>query len=147
LVTVHRKIVCQLQIAYLEIFQRYIWLLRKAQFLGYWPIIIFVLRISQLFNNCQSTNYFITGNRLNIWLHCIEKLYENFTSPISKHFDYLCGYCAKPIFRLLRIYYLAIAHLPIFYLLQSTNYFTTGDRLNIWLMCIQKLYDNFKSPI
>ena len=215
MVTVNRKIVLQLQIAYLKTFQWFIWLLRKAQCFGYctpynyfstayfpiicllqiaklfqhwkspkylvtvyrkivWPFkspiwkpfddlygygskpnflatahhtIIFLLQISQLFVYWKSTNYFTTENRLNICLLCIEKLYDNFKSSIWKNFDDLYGYCAKPIFRLLRIYYFATAHFPIFYLLKSTNYFTAGNRLNIWLLCIEKLHDNFKSPI
>jgi len=48
LVNLHRKIV-QLQIAYLETFQRFIWLLRKDQFSRYCASIILLLRISQLF--------------------------------------------------------------------------------------------------
>ena len=45
----HRKILWQLQIAYFETYQRFIWLLRKAQFFGYCASIILLLRISQLF--------------------------------------------------------------------------------------------------
>jgi len=149
LITVHREILWQLQIAYFEIFRRFIWLLRKAQFFGYCASIILQLRISQLFIYCKTTNYFTTGNRLNIWLLCIEKLYDNFTLPIWKYFDDLYGFWAKPNF-------LATAHHKITFPLhisqlfvysKSTNYFTTGNRLNIWLLCIEKLYDNFKSPI
>ena len=40
LVNLHRKIVWQLQIAYLETYQRFIWLLSKAQFFGYCASII-----------------------------------------------------------------------------------------------------------
>jgi hypothetical protein len=89
LMTVHRKILWQLQIAYYKIFRRFIWLLRKAQVFGYCASIILLLRISQLFNYCKSTNYFTTGNRLNIWLLRIEKLYDNFKSPIWKYFEHL----------------------------------------------------------
>ena len=95
LVTEHRKIVWQLQIAYLKTFQGFIWLLRKAQFFRYCASIILLLRISQLFIKCKSTNYFTTGNRLNIWLLCIEKLYAKFKSPIWKYFEDLYGFCAK----------------------------------------------------
>ena len=145
----HRKILWQLQIAYFEIFRRFIWLLRKAQFFGYCASIILQLRISQLFIYCKSTNYFTTGNRINNWLLCIEKLYDNFSLPIWKHFDDLYGFCAKTNF-------LDTAHHTIIFPLyisklfvysKSTNYFTTGNRLNTWLLCIEKLHDNFKSPI
>ena len=144
----HRKILCELEIAYLEIFRRFKWLLRKAQFFGYCESIIFLLRISLLFIYCKSSNYFNTANRLNIWLLCKEKFYDNFKSPISKYFDNLygklrkaqfCGHCAY-IILLLRIS-------QLFMYCRSINYFTTGNRLHNCLLCIEKLYDNFKSPI
>ena len=114
LITVHRKILWQFQIAYLEIFLRFIWLLRKAQFLAIaHHTIILLLRITQIFVYCKSTNYFNTGNLLHIWLLYVEKLYDNFKSPIWKHTNNLYVYCAKPIFRLLRIYHFATAHLQI----------------------------------
>ena len=113
LITVHRKILWQFQIAYLEIFLRFIWLLRKAQFLATaHHTIILLLRISQIFVYCKSTIYFNTGN-LHIWLLYVEKFYDNFKSPILKHINNLYGYCAKPIFMLLRIYHFATAHLQI----------------------------------
>ena len=49
LVNLHRKIVWQLQIVYLKTFQRFVWLLRKAQFFGNCASTILLLRISQLF--------------------------------------------------------------------------------------------------
>ena len=85
--TLHRKIVWELQIASFQTFWRFIWLLRKALFLGYCASIIFLLRMSLLFIYCKSSNYLNTANRLNIWLLCIEKVYDPFKSPISKHFD------------------------------------------------------------
>jgi len=61
LITLHRKIEWQLQIACLEIIQRFIWLQRKAQSFGYWASynyfaiahlpIICLLQIDQLFNS------------------------------------------------------------------------------------------------
>jgi len=120
LITVHRKIVWQFQIAYSEIFLRFIWLLRKAQFFGYCASIILLLRISQIFVYCKSTNYFNTGNRLNIWLLCIGKVYDNFKSPIKKYLDDLYGYCAKPNF-------LPTAH-PQFCYGASPNYLCTANR-------------------
>ena len=72
---------------------------------------------------CKSTNYFTSGNRLYNCLLCIEKLYDNFKSPIWKHINDLYGYCAKHNFWLLRIYHLATAHLPIIYLLQIGQLF------------------------
>ena len=97
-ITVHRKIVWQLLIAYLEIFQGFILLLRKAQIFRYCASIILLLRISKLFMKWKSTNYFTTANRLHNSLLCIEKLYDNFKSPIWKYFDDLYGSCAKPNF-------------------------------------------------
>ena len=145
----HRKLLWQIQIAYLETFRRFISHLRKAQFLGFCSSMILLLRISQLFMNCKLTNYFRTGNRLHHWLLCIENSYDKFKSPIWKHFQHLYGYCAKPNFS-------ATAHHKIIFLLhisqlfvycKSTKYFTNGNHLNIWLLCIEKLYTNFKSPI
>ena len=54
LVTLHRNIVWQLQMAYLETFQRFIWLLRKPNFLPTMHhTIIFLLRISKLYVYCK----------------------------------------------------------------------------------------------
>ena len=97
LITLNWKIL-KLRIAFLHIFRRFIWLLDKAQFFGYCASIILQLRIPQLFIYCKSTNYFTTGNRLYIWLLCIEKLYDNFTLPIWKHFEDLYRFCAKAQF-------------------------------------------------
>jgi len=111
--------------------------------------IIFLLRISQLFVYCKSTNYFTTGNSINICLLCIEILCWKFKSPIWKQFYDSYGYCAKPNF-------LATAHHTIIFLLsinklfaycKSTYYFITGNCLNICLLWFEKFYDNFKSPI
>ena len=150
LITVLRKIVGQFQIAYFEVFRGFIWLLCKAQFSGscasynysataHLPIICLL----------QSTNYFTTGNRLNIWLLCLEKLYDNFKSPVWKYFENLYAYCAKPSL-------LATAHhtnilllriSQLFVYCKSTKFFTNGNCLNICLLCIEKLYVKFKSPI
>ena len=92
LVTVNKKIVWKLRIAYLETFQRLIWLLRKAQFLAIaHHTIILLLRITQIFVYCKSTNYFNTGNLLHIWLLYVEKLYDNFKSPFWKHINNLAA--------------------------------------------------------
>jgi hypothetical protein len=64
LITVHRKIVWQLLIEYLEIFRRFIWLLRKAQFFGY----------------CASYNHFATSHLPNICLLQIDKLFQHWKS-------------------------------------------------------------------
>ena len=64
LVTVRRKIVRQLQIAYLKNISTIYMATAQSQFLGYCASIIFLLRISQLFKYCISTNYLTTGNRL-----------------------------------------------------------------------------------
>ena len=115
----HRKIVWQSQITYLETFRRFIWLLRKAQFSGYCASIILLLLISQLFMYRKSTNYFTNGNRLHNCLLCIENLCENLNSPIWKRINDLYGYCGKSTnFWLLRIYHFGTAHLSIIYQLQ-----------------------------
>ena len=99
-VTVRRIIVRKLQTAYFEI--------HNFQATAHHTI-IFLLSIYQLFVYCKSTNYFTTGNRLNNWLLCIEKLYDTFKSPILKRFNDLYGYCAKS-------HFVATAHVPIIYL-------------------------------
>ena len=53
---------------------------------------------------------------------CIEKLYDNVKSPISKYIVDLYGYCTKPNF--MRIYHFATANLPIIYVLQIDKLFT-----------------------
>ena len=107
LVTVHWKVVWPLQIANLEIFRR-LMSTAKDQFFGFCATIILLLRISMLFVYCKSTNYFTNGNRLNICLLCIDKLYDTFKSPIRKYFDDLYGFCGKPNFS-------ATAHLSFCY--------------------------------
>ena len=70
LITENRKIV-QPQITYLETFRRFIYLLRKAQFLWYCASIILLLRISQifvlqidkLFHDWKSCTYLFTVHR------------------------------------------------------------------------------------
>ena len=119
-ITVHRKNVWQHQIAYLEIFRRFLWLLFKYLFLGYCVCIILLLRISHLFMYCKSANYFTPGNHLNIWLMCTEIFYDNFKSHVWKHFNNLYGYSAKAQFLVYCAYniYFPNANLPIIYLLQ-----------------------------
>ena len=109
--------------------------------------IILLLRISQIFVYCKSTYYFNTGNLLHIWLLYVEKLYENFKSPISKHINNLYGNCAKPILGYCASINLLLRISHLFKYCISTNYLTTGNRLHNCLPCIEKLYDNFKSPI
>ena len=146
LITVHRKILTASN-PYLEIIRRFIWLLRKAKFLATaHHTIIFQLIISQLYVYCKSTNYLTTGNRLIIWLLCIEKL-NDVKSPIWNHFDDLYDYWAKPIFRILRIIKLFCYCATTIYLLLQTQQLV--DQLNsskYLVPCIEKLYD-FKSPI
>ena len=94
------------------------------------------------FMYCKSTNYFTIGNRLYNSLQWMEKLYDNFKTPIWKHINDLYGNCAKEqFFWLLRIYHLATAHHPIIYLLQidqlfhhwkSSKYVITEHRKIVW---------------
>jgi hypothetical protein len=110
--------------------------------------ITFLLRISQLFVYCKSTNYFTSGNRVNVWLFCIEKLYHNFKSPIWKRFEGLYGFCSKPfLFGYCASTILLLRISQLFINCKSTHYITNGNRLNISLLCTEKLYENFKSPI
>ena len=53
----------------------------------------------------------------------------------------------SPIFRLQRIYYFATAHPQLFMNCKLTNYYTTGNRLHNCLLCIEKFYGNFQTPI
>jgi hypothetical protein len=103
LITLHWKILWQLHIAYLETFRRFIWLLRKAQFLGYWASMILLLRITQLFMNCKSTNYFTTGNRLHNWLLCIENFMTNSNHLFGNISNIYKATAQRPSFWLLRI--------------------------------------------
>jgi hypothetical protein len=120
LITVNRNILWQLQIAYFEIFRRFIWQLRKAQFCGHCASIILLLRISHLFMYCKSANYFTTGNRLHNCLLWIEKLYDNLKSLIWKYINDLYGYCAKHNF-------LTTAHLSFSYC-ASPNFLSSANR-------------------
>jgi len=108
---------------------------------------IFHLRISQIFVYYKSTNYFNVGNHLHNCLLCVEKLHDNYKLPLYKHFDVSYCYCAKPVLDYCAsiIFLLRISQLIVY--CKSTNYFTKGNRLNICLLCIEKLYDTFKSLI
>ena len=112
-ITLHRKIVWQLQIAYLEIFRRFTWLLRKAQFFGYcasynyFPTahlpIIYLLQIDQLFHHFKSSKYLITVHTKIEWqlqIAYLEKL-RQFIRLLRKA-QYF-GYSAPYNFLLLRI--------------------------------------------
>ena len=81
------------------------------------------MRISQLFIYCKSTNYFTTGNRLNIWLLYIEKLYDNFSLPISIHSTIYMASAQSSIFGLLRNFDFATENLQINYELQIDKLF------------------------
>ena len=94
---------------------------------------IFLLRISQLFVYCKSTKNFSTGNRLYILLLSIEKLYDNFKSPIWKHINYLYGYCAKPNFY-------STAHL-LFSYCDYPKYLFTANRAVSSTLEIVKVFD------
>jgi len=146
LITVHRRIVWKLQIAYLEIFRRFIWLLRKAQFfVTAHHTIILLLLISQIFVYCKSTNYFNTGNRLHIWLLCIENCMTT-SNRIFRNISTIYMATVKgPIFRLLRNYSFPTANIPILYLLQieqlfqhwkSSKYFNILHWKTVWKLHI-----------
>ena len=121
LITLHRKIEWQLQIAYLELIQRCIWLLRKAQFFGYcasynyFPTahlpIICLPQIYQLFHHRKSSKYLLTVHRKIVWQLQIAYL------EIFRRYIWLLrnaqffGYCAS-------CNYFPTAHLPIICLLQ-----------------------------
>ena len=99
LVTLLSNIVLHLQIAYLETFRRYTWLLLKVQFFGY----------------CASYNYFSTANLPIICLLQIEQLFLHWKS-------------SKYMFNLHRkiVWHLQIAYLETFrwfiWLLRKNNF-------------------------
>jgi len=99
LIAVKRKFVWQLQIAYLEIFRRFIWLLRKAQFFGY----------------CASYNHFATSHLPNISLLQIDKLFQHWKSSI-----YLVTVRSKILWQL-QIAYLEI-YQGFIWLLRKANF-------------------------
>ena len=142
----HRKLLWQLQIAYLETFPTFIRLLRKAKFFGYcasynyFPTahlrIICLLQIDKI---CQQWKSF------NICLLCIEKLYKNIKSPIWKHIDVSYRYCAKPNFlataHLLFSYcecpyYLSAAIEQLFQHCKSSKHMITVYRKSLWQLQI-----------
>ena len=117
------------------------WLLRIYYFHTANIPIIYLLQNEQLFQQWKSSKYLITVH--------IKIVYVNFKLPIWKYFDDIYGYCAKPNF-LATVYHTSIFLLRIsqlFVYCKSTNNFSTGNRLYILLLYIEKLNDNFKSPI
>ena len=122
LITVQRKIIWQLQFAYLEIFRRFMWLLRTAQFFVYCASFNYfltahltinsLLQIDQLFHHWKSSNYLLTLRRNIVW---------HFQIAYLKHFDDLYDYCAKP------------------------NFLATAHHTIIFLICISKLFVYCKS--
>jgi len=122
LITVHRKIVCKLQIAYLEIFRRLIWLLPKVQFFGYCASynyfaaahlpIICPLQIDQLFQHLKSSKHLFTVHTNIIWQLQIAYLetFQRFVYCAKKNFwasaQLSFCYCASPN-------YLSTANRPI----------------------------------
>ena len=135
LITVHRKILYDnFKLPIWKYFDDIYGYCTKPNFLAtVYHTSILLLLISQLFVSCKSTNNFSTGNRLYILLLCIEKLYDNFKSPIWKHINYLYGYCAKPNFY-------ATAHL-LFSYCQYPNYLFTANRSINSTMEIVKVFD------
>ena len=94
--------------------------------------IFWLLDIIQSFCYCACHKYLSTANRhfisnleycLHIWLLCVQKLYDNFKSPIWKHFSDLYGYCAKPNILDTAHLYFSTASIPIIYLLQIEQLF------------------------
>ena len=85
--------------------------------------IIFPLHISQLFVYCKSTNYFTTGNRLNICLICKKNCMTTSNRLFGNLSTIYMATVQSPIFWLLRIYHFATAHLPSIYLLQIDQLF------------------------
>ena len=128
MVTVHRKIVWQLQIACLDIFWIFIWLMREAQSFGYCASynyfasahlpIICLLQIDTFFHHWKLSKYLITVHRKIVWQIQVAYL------DIFRRFIWLLR---KPIFRLLRIYHFATAHLS-FCCCASPNFLSTANR-------------------
>ena len=147
-ITLHWKILCQLHIAYLETFRRFIWLLRKNQFFGYSAsynysptahlLIICLLKIEQLFHHWKSSKYLITLHRKIVKLQIAYLVtFQRFIWLLRK----------ANFISLMRVYHFVNAHLPIIYAVQIVQVFHHWESLNNWLLRIQKFYDNFKSPI
>ena len=125
LLHVHRKIVWHLQIAYSETFRRFIWLLRKAQFL-------FLLCITQIFSYCASPNHSSTANRpiispleiVQIINYSAQTYCMTTSNCLFGNISTIYTATAKSqIFRLLRIYHCASAHLQIIYVQQIDKLF------------------------
>ena len=142
MINVHRKIVCKFQIAYSEIFRRFIWQLPKVQFFGYCASynyfaaahlpIICPLQIDQLFQQWKSSKYLFTVHRKVIWQLQIAYL---------ETFQWFMSTALRKIFWLLRNYHFATAHLPLICLLQidqlfhqwkSSKYLLTVHRKIVW---------------
>ena len=138
LITVQRKILWQLQIAYLEIFRRFMCLLRKS------PIFL-LLRIIQTFCYCASPKYLLmqiekiisTQEILCIFGYCE---YKNFMTTSNRLFGNISTiymvFAQSPIFRLLLFYFFLLRTYQLFIYRKSSNYFNTAKRLNIWLLWI-----------
>ena len=122
-ITVHRKIVSQLQIAYLEIIQRFISLLRTAQFFGYCPSynyipntqlpIICLMQIDQLFQHWKSPKYLVTVHR-----------------KIVSHLqiDYLEIFVRFIWLMSIAQFFLLLSIIQLFSYCASTNYLSTANR-------------------
>ena len=149
MITLHRKILCQLHIAYFELFRRFISLLRKAQFLGYYASMILLLRIS---NYLWTANWLILSRLEIVYIidHCAQKTLMTTSNRLFGNISNIYKATAQStIFWLLRIIQLFSYCTSPNYLSTANRqkYFTNGNHLNIWLLCIEKLYKNFKSPI
>jgi len=68
------------------------------------------------------------------------------TSYLERLNDFY-GYCAKPNFSLVRIYYFASANLPIIYLVQIEKLFHHWESSKHLITVLRKFFDNFYSPI
>ena len=127
----YRKIVWH-QIAYLEIFRGFIWLLRKPQFFGY----------------CATCNYFATAHLPIIWPQQIDLLFHLWDSS-----KYLLTLHRKIVWQL-QIAYLEIFRRYIWLLRKaklfgycaSYNYFPTAHLPIICLLQIDQFFHHWKSP-
>ena len=115
----------------------------RLMHISYFPTanvpIIYLLQSRQLFQHCKSSKHLITVHRKSLWQHQIDylEIFGRFKWLLRK--SQLFGYCASFIL-LLRIS-------QLFIYCKSTSYFTTGNRLHNCLLCIEKLYYKFQSPI
>ena len=116
-------------------------LLRIYDFASVHLPIIYELQIDKLLHDWKSSTSLIIVHRKIVWQLQIpySETFRAFMWPQRKSPIFLTTAHHAFIF-LLRIS-------QLFVYCKSTKYFTNGNRINMCLLCFEKLYGNFKSPI